>query len=237
MKNELEEIFGEQDQSEFDLIHSLDDLENVTDEVSTRYVKPVKHKKTNNKNIIFPNAQDLVSKIDMKANEDVFCFVSGDFVFGDFLIAFLEHHDICAEKLTISTLSFDNYNIDGLRHMMDNGYINNINFLISDYFYSHERHKKVKYLYDKLDVDNRLQVGVCRTHTKMTTILTDRGNKIVMHGSANLRSSDNIEQFKIEFNEELYDFCEDFNTKLINKFKSINKSLTNKKVKEIWKQV
>ncbi len=233
MANDIAHIFEDNDLSEMDLINEIDDLDQMTDEVSSRYIKPTKHRVQNSKNVRFPNAQELVEVIDMKPNENVFAIVEGNFVFGDFLIAFLNYHDIKAEKLNISTLSYDNYNIDGIAHMAEKGYIDQINFLVSDYFYSHERTKKIKYLYDKLDVNDKLQVGVCRNHTKMTTILTDRGNKIVMHGSANLRSSDNLEQFRIEFNDELYDFVDEFNEGILRKFKTIKKPLTNKEVKNI----
>jgi hypothetical protein len=36
------------------------------------------------------------------------------------------------------------------------------------------------------------------------------GMKIVIHGSANLRSSDNIEQIDIEENEELFNYSDEF---------------------------
>ena len=39
---------------------------------------------------------------------------------------------------------------------------------------------------------------------------------MVIHGSANLRSSGNIEQFTIEENPELYDFYEDLFENIIN---------------------
>ena len=55
-----------------------------------------------------------------------------------------------------------------------------------------------------------------------------------MYGSANLRSSDNIEQFSIEHNDELYDFNYTFHKNILENFKTINKSLRGKK---LWQKV
>ena len=52
-----------------------------------------------------------------------------------------------------------------------------------------------------------------------------------MHGSANLRSSGNIEQFTIEENPELYEFYEEKYSKIIEKYATINHSI---RMKEAW---
>jgi len=56
------------------------------------------------------------------------------------------------------------------------------------------------------------------------------GRKYVIHGSANLRSSDNIEQFMIEENSELYDFNYIFHKKIIDNFATVKKSLRGGKL-------
>ena len=53
------------------------------------------------------------------------------------------------------------------------------------------------------------------------------GKNIIIHGSVNMRSSSNIEQFVIEDNEELYNFNKDYKLKIIEKYKTINKSIRN----------
>lgn len=219
--------------NDFDLLNDIDDdiIEEEDDDViNSRYIKPVKQKIFNSNQIKFQNAQQLVKKVDLKNENGLFAIVDGSFVFGDFILAFLHYHDIKAERIDVSTLSMSMHNIVGFKTFMDKGYIQNINFLIGYYFFAHERTKLVKEMYKQLDFDNRFQLAVCRNHTKIVTLKTDRGNKIVMHGSANLRSSDNLEQFSLSFDSETYDFIESFNDKIIKKYKTIKKPITNKQL-------
>lgn len=217
--------------NDFDLLIGFEgnDIEDEED-IESRYVKPKKQKILNSKNIKFSNAQQLVEKIDLKKEEGLFAIVDGSFVFGDFILAMLNYHNIKAERMDISTLSMSMHNIAGLQHFMTNGYIDKLNILIGYYFYAHERKKMIKEMYKALDFEDRFQLAVCRNHTKITTILTDRGSKIVIHGSSNLRSSDNMEHLCVSFDDDTYDFITDFNNKIIEKYKTINKPITNKEL-------
>jgi len=223
----MDEDFEDND---FDLLSDFnDDVLNEGDEtINSRYVKPKKQKYLNSKNIKFLNAQQLAKNIDLQSKESVFAIVDGSFVFGDFILAFLHYHNIRAERLDISTLSLSMHNIVGIETFIDKGYINKLNFLIGYYFFAHERTKLIKEMYKSFDKDDIFQLAVCRNHMKCVTILTDKGNKIVIHGSANLRSSDNLEQFSLSFNDELYDFITEFNDKLLLEYKTIEKPITNK---------
>ena len=60
------------------------------------------------------------------------------------------------------------------------------------------------------------------------------GKYIVIHGSANLRSSSNIEQFVIEENKELFDFWYSYHERIVEKYKTIKKSLRGG---ELWQVV
>ncbi|HPW87432.1 MAG TPA: hypothetical protein PLU78_09545, partial [Chitinophagales bacterium] len=51
------------------------------------------------------------------------------------------------------------------------------------------------------------------------------GINLAIHGSANLRSSGNIEQIVIQDSAEICDFMEQINDTIIDKFKTINKSV------------
>ena len=67
--------------------------------------------------------------------------------------------------------------------------------LLSIYFYANEKYQLIPYLRKKLDVNNRFQLAIAGIHTKIVQFETNDGQKIVIHGSANLRSSGNVEQF------------------------------------------
>lgn len=202
---------------------------NIDIDTNQRYCKPAMSR---SKNVKYKNAKELSKEIQIKENERYFCIIDGSFIFGDFIEAFIYERAMKVKELTLSTLSMSQENIDSFYNLMQNGYIEKLNIIVSDFFYSHERHNLVKYMYEKLDVDDRFQLSVCRTHTKICLFETEMngGRKYIIHGSANLRSSDNIEQFMIEENKELYDFNYDFNKKIIDNFATVKKSLRGDKL-------
>lgn len=115
-----------------------------------------------------------------------------------------------------------------------------INLIISDYFYAHERGSLIPYIYDNLDKEDRFQLASASSHTKITMFETLGGKKIVMHGSANLRSSSNIEQFTIEENPGLYDFHFEYHKRIIEKYLTINKDIKRNKSlrgEKLWKEL
>lgn len=77
-------------------------------------------------------------------------------------------------------------------------------------------------------------MAVAGNHTKICLFETDGGKKFVIHGSANLRSSDNIEQITIEETPELYVFYKEFHDRIINDYSIINK---DKRGKQLWKAI
>lgn len=100
--------------------------------------------------------------------------------------------------------------------------------VVSDYYYGHERHQLIPYMYSELDHGDPFQLAVAFVHTKTVHMLTAGGKKIVIHGSANLRTSGNVEQFTIDENPELYDFYEERFTPVIDRFKTIRKTAPRK---------
>lgn len=176
----------------------------------------------------YDNADALAREIDFQAGMRYDMFVSGSFIFGDFIEAFLRHNNCKATQMTIGTLSMSRENVDSLYLLMDLGFIDNLRLMVSDYFYGHERRGIVPYIYKKLDIDNRFQMGVTRIHTKTCHFHTLGGKKIVIHASANLRSSGNVEQMTIEENPELYDFYEETYNILFDSFQTINHAVTSR---------
>lgn len=176
----------------------------------------------------YDNAEALAREIDFKTGMRYDMFVSGSFIFGDFIEAFLRHNNCKATQMTIGTLSMSRENVDSLYLLMDKGFIDNLRLMVSDYFYGHERRDTVPYIYKRLDIDNRFQLGVARVHTKTCHFQSLGGKKIVMHASANLRSSGNVEQLTIEENPTLYDFYEETYDILFNAFQTINHSVTSR---------
>jgi hypothetical protein len=135
--------------------------------------------------------------------------------------------------MTITTLSLSQDNVDSLHNLLAGGFVDELNLIVSVYFFGHERHSLIPYIYEKLDIDNKFQFAVASIHTKTVNFETSGGRKIVIHGSANLRSSANIEQFTIEENEGLYEFYQSHFSSILDRYRTINK---NKPIRdnELW---
>lgn len=173
----------------------------------TRYLKPKKRLVNAQEYVCYDNAKLLAEKIKIGEGSRYDCIIGGNFIFGDLIEAFVLRNNCKCTDMVISTLSLSQDNIDSLANLINHGYIDRLSLIISVFFYAHERSGLIPYIYSKLDTDKcNFQMSVTDVHTKTVQISTLGGKKIVFHGSANLRSSGNIEQITIEENPELYDF-------------------------------
>lgn len=184
--------------------------------------------------VLYDNAQKMARELRLGFGERFDAFVSGSFIFGDFIEAYLTTQNACAKKMTISTLSMSQNNVDSLHTLMEKGYIEELNLIISVYFWGNERSSLIPYIYKQLDIGDRFQLAVAGVHTKTVHFETLGGRKIIMHGSANLRSSGNIEQFTMEENPELYEFYDDHFNRIIDKYATIRKPIRNSKAWDLF---
>lgn len=196
-------------------------------DTDNRYIKP-RLIPMKPEQICFENAVQMARELKLGKGDRYDCIVSGSFIFGDFIEAFMVMNNCKAVKMVITTLSLSQENIDSLHTLLVKGYIDQLDMVVSDYFYSHERHDLIPYMYEQLDVNDRFQLAVAFVHTKTVHLQTLGGKKIVMHGSANLRTSGNVEQFTIEENPELYEFYDTRFAPVIERFKTINKTAPRK---------
>lgn len=201
----------------------------LEDEVGeeTRYIKP-KVYATSSDFVMYDNAVKLARDIEIQEGSRYDVVVNGSFIFGDFLEAFIVRNNAKCKKLTISTLSLNQNNVDSLHNLITHGYIDELNLIVSAYFYNMEIRALIPYIYRELDIDNRLQLAVANVHTKTAQFETLGGKKIIAHGSANLRSSGSIEQFTIEENPELYDFYDEMFSRILERYATIRKAVWGK---------
>ena len=228
--NEIENSFNFEI-DDFDIDIEGFDIDN---KIVSRIHKPKLFKPRKDIQVKFKDAKKLADEIDLSVTPRVDCLINGSFIFGDFLEAFIVKNNIKCKKMVVSTLSLNDNNIDSFRTLLEKNYIDDLTLIVSDYFFSHERNNLIKYAYEELDIDNKFQLAVARTHTKICFFETLGGKKIVTHGSANLRTSDNIEQFTIEINEGLFDFYNEFHGQIIETYKTINKSVRNAEITKIF---
>lgn len=205
----------------FDKNHFSNYQMDVLGNEGNRYIKCPTSK---TKIINYENVEQLSRDIEILKNERYFCITDGNFIFGDFIEAFLVCRNMKAKELTISTSSLSQDNVDSLNLLLIKGYVEKLNLIVSDHFFSYERDNLIEYIYENLDIENKFQLSVCNNKSKIVLIQSDDsgGRKYVIHGSANLSSSNFIEQFSIEENEELFDFNKTIFDEITEKFKTIN---------------
>lgn len=184
--------------------------------------------------IVYDNAVRMAKELRLEKGQRFDAFVSGNFIFGDFIEAYLTEQNAQATTMTISTLSMSQNNIDSLRGLLLGDYIKELNLIISAYFWANERNSLIPYIYKNLDIDNRFQLAVAGIHTKTCHFQTLGGRKIVMHGSANLRSSGNIEQFTMEENPDLYEFYDEHFKRITEKYATIRKPIRGNNAWDIF---
>lgn len=197
---------------------------NVAGVKSSRFIEPHDCEEIDEWRVKYANAAKLAQDIgDLPLNFRAFVILDGKFIFGDFIEALIVLNNWLCEELTISTLSMSQDNVDSLANLVKGGYLKELNLIVSHYYFANERAGLMPYLYDKLDHGDVLQLAVASVHTKIAMIRTACGKKITIHGSANLRTSSNIEQIVIENTPSLFDFCAEVHHGIIEAHKTINK--------------
>lgn len=219
----MDELFdaSEIDLSVFDIVGKDEAVEALP---PTRYLTP-RLETRRSEPTLYDNAVELARKLRLSEKTRADVLVNGNFIFGDFIEAYVKTYNIKCRKMTISTLSMSEANVESLRNLLTGHYVDELNLVISVYFYGNYHDSIIPYLYQRLDYEDRFQLAVAGIHTKTAQFETLGGKKIIMHGSANLRSSQTVEQFTIEENAELYDFYDEAFDNIIEKYHTINKAV------------
>lgn len=215
----------------------------IDKKLSSRYITPPQALEIDERYLKYSDAKKLAKNIEIEKNIRHFFIIDGSFIFGDFIEALIVEKNYLVKRMVISTLSMSQNNVDSLRNLLDGNYIEKLDLIVSDYFFSHEKADLLPYIYEQLDIDNKFQLAAAGTHCKLCIFETECGKFICIHGSANLRSSSNIEQFVVEENESLYNFNLDFQENIISKYKTINYNIDSPfkkkslRGKQLWQAV
>lgn len=140
----------------------------------------------------------------LKEGDTIHALLSGNFIFGDYLEALSVENLVKFKSMTLSTLAMSDENVISLENLLASGLLGHLDLIVSSYFWSHNR-QNAKFIYETLCDPFGTRLAVAGIHTKIALIETDK-SKIVIQGSANMRSSRTIEVVTIEQNAELYDF-------------------------------
>lgn len=173
------------------------------------------------KAVCYEHAQEFARALAIDNDTETFAYVAGGFVFGDFLEALVEERRLSVRRLGMQMLSLNDENIDSLRNIVEMCGTERLDLCLSGYWYSTELHKGgvVGYLFDQLDLEGlELHVAIAELHCKVVTIETWAGNRLTMHGSANLRSSNSIEQIHISPDPALWEFCQGVTDRIVGAY-------------------
>lgn len=184
------------------------------------------------------NAQPLAKQLAALKGDNVLvnCLIPGNFVFCDLLAAIAKELPGGIKDLKIGTLSYSYENVDTFKSMFDDGVLKHLSLIVSDYFYAHERRGIYRYTLEELPLD-RTEVAVAGIHTKIHLIEDEAGNKYCLEGSANLRSSQNVEQFVFIKSASVYDFHNEWLTQLEDKYSVINKKVKSPRGDALWELI
>ena len=196
---------------------------------STIYTRPVVYTP---QMVCYEHAEEFAANLVIDNEHETFAFVSGNFIFGNLIEALVATRRISVRRMSIMTLSMSDENIDSIRNILEWMPVERLDIVLSDYWFSHERKRGglVDYLFDELDIEGvDLHVAFAGTHAKVWCIETMAGNKLTMEGSANLRSSGNIEQFHISPDAGLFEFCDGMIQRIVEVYDIVNQDARSPK--------
>ncbi|MCE5306355.1 MAG: hypothetical protein LLG20_01815 [Acidobacteriales bacterium] len=139
------------------------------------------------------HAFDLAEQIYGRGPGVTRAILAGTFIFGDFIHAMVNLAG--PARVRISTLSYSAENVDALWTAFNDGKITSLDFITSDFFYSHYRTTLWRMLITSLPRD-KCRYAVAGTHAKVV-VIEGPEHTCVVEGSANLRSCQNVEQMLI----------------------------------------
>lgn len=225
------------DADDFDIIDDEKPRPRGKKQKDVRILRPRLEKRDITQKVAYENAEAFARQIDLTPGARMFAWVSGNFIFGDVIEALITARRVGIKRLYICSLSISQENIDSLKNVMllMGEELERLVLVFSGYQYSHEKYNLVPYMYRELDDPlNRVNIAFGRWHAKIITLETVHGHTITLHGSANLRSSNSIEQIMIEVDDrELHDFNASMMERIVDKFGTINPEADYKKLKAV----
>jgi hypothetical protein len=120
------------DLSGFDLEH-LPGRDGIETQV---YRKPLLYRP---QGCAYDHAEDFAKEIVLDGEHETFAFVSGNFVFGDFVEALVAMGKLSVKRMSLMTLSLNDENIDSIRNIIEWEPVERFDLVLSDYWYAHER--------------------------------------------------------------------------------------------------
>lgn len=192
-----------------------------------RYVRPTV-KPIPARKVKWEHAKTAAANLSITHGDRIYFIVSGNFIFAEFIEAIIYKHNWHIKRMIVSTLSMSYDNVFTFKNLIKGNYVEQLDVILNNAFYVHERNGIVRALVQECDIDDKFQLAIAGTHCKIIQIETMDGLKITIHGSSNLRSSGNLEQGIIETDADIYDFNEQTHDAIITKYATIDKAVRRK---------
>jgi hypothetical protein len=150
-------------------------------------------------------AGDVLAHIP-KPGEALHALMTGRYDLMVLIVAILEKVGSPVDALRIATLSFNNRNTAEILHLIDTGVVKRLSLLCSEFFRDHNRPEYLGLEQGFAERAGPLKVAAVRSHAKVVCMQFKGGQKLVLEGSANLRTNSNREQFALIGDAALHDW-------------------------------
>jgi len=140
------------------------------------------------------NAREILGHLPGSPDDRTHCILRGDFVLCDLIPLLIGFGGRCAH-LRVATLGMSLANADALACLVERGEIGALTIVVSLYFQQLDKATTFRAVAARLA--NVARLAITRSHSKVILLPTAGGHAFVIEGSANLRSSDNLEQMLI----------------------------------------
>ncbi len=149
------------------------------------------------------NAAAVIAHLPADPDDRTHCLLRGDFVLCDIIPTILRARGSCPH-LRIATLGLSVANADTLACLIERGTVGGLTLIVSHYFQQVDKTTVFRAVAARLA--GIAHIAVTRSHAKVICLPTSAGDHYVIEGSANLRSSDNVEQMLITNDPDTHAF-------------------------------
>lgn len=210
--------FGGEIESNFDFEDSFESDRRHQEAISDEFTKLSKYNVLTS-DVFCENAEKLAYDIHIQRADAIFVNLTGRFVFADFITFLIRVNKLDVEELTITSLSGSEQIFLMFEGLIENCGVKKVNLLLSKYYLRTEKikHTNTVNCLEQICQRKKEQFNVfyADLHAKNCLIRTKNGGFVSILGSANLKSSKNIEQMQIFENKQIYDFNYNFFKNLI----------------------
>jgi hypothetical protein len=164
---------------------------------------PFRGRALRRRQVMFREAKELLPYLPKAEGEATHAIMSGRYDLMVLLAAILEFFVSGCQSLRIATLSFNDRNTLEMAGLLRSCKVGTLTLLCSSFFKAHNQAEYAAARREAAGFPGRWRLAAARNHCKI--VLADFGKRrLVLEGSANLRTNGNLEQLLIVQDAELF---------------------------------